>query len=97
MKIKIIGIRGYNYTDKKTGDQKQGAILRVVSDQPYDQNDNNGNFEYGCRCDNNIYLPRNYWNMIPVISQNLGHVFRLVKEKQLGDKFDTVTELELLE
>lgn len=48
MKVKLIGIRGYNYTDKKTGEQKQGAVLRVCSAVPYEDNDYNGNFEYGC-------------------------------------------------
>lgn len=96
MKVKLIGIRGYNYTDKKTGEQKQGAVLRVCSAVPYEDNDYNGNFEYGCRCDS-IYLPRAYFDRIPDLMSNIGKVYHLVKEKQLGDSYETLTELELIE
>lgn len=99
MKVKILGIRGYNFKDKTTGEMRQGATLRVVSALPYNDNDNNGNFEYGCRCENKISLPRQFWNLIPELTQAIGtdHVYRLVKEKQIGDSFETLTELELLE
>lgn len=96
MKVKLIGIRGYDYVDKKTGERKQGAVLRVCSAVPYEVNDYNGNFEYGCRCDN-IYLPRSYYDQISDLIANMGKVYHLVKEKQLGDSYESLTELELLE
>lgn len=95
MKVRLIGLRGYNYT--KDGEQKQGVLLRLTSLTPKEKNDGNGNFEYGLRCQNDFYLPKAYYDMLGELIERRGQPIEIITEKQLGDQYETVSAINFLE
>lgn len=94
MKVKLIGIKGYDYLNK-TGERKKGLCLVVESLDSLCNDDNKGNFVYGFITDT-IFVPRTVSIDKDKLIEALGQQVELVYERGLGDRYERLTEVKLL-
>lgn len=94
MKVKLLGIKGYNYT--KDGVQKTGITLAVQSTELLAEDDGNGNFSFGYWVDT-VFLPRLLTTKISAsdLQQYLGRDIELIYEKRLGDRYERLTDIKI--
>lgn len=96
MRVKLLGFKGYDYL--KNGERKVGISLYVQTSELFAEDDQKGNFEYGYRVDS-IFLPRAlYGKASPAdLQQYLGREIDLIYEKRLGDRYERLTDIILVE
>ncbi|MBQ8551660.1 MAG: hypothetical protein IJ428_02470 [Clostridia bacterium] len=94
MKVKVLCAKGYNY--EKNGVQKQGMTLDVCSATQENDSDGRGNFTCGYPAEN-IYIPRS----LPIEANDLinlvGKEVELVYERKLGQKFEQLVDIKVLD
>ena len=94
MKVKVLCAKGYNY--EKNGVQKQGMTLDVCSATQENDSDGRGNLTCGYPAEN-IYIPRS----LPIEANDLinlvGKEVELVYERKLGQKFEQLVDIKVLD
>ena len=93
MKVLVLAATGYNYV--KDGERKTGMSLHVCNPAPLNESDGNGNFKVGQICDS-VFIPRTFTLDANDLVNLVGKEVELVYERQLGSKFDRLTDIKLL-
>lgn len=95
MKAKIVAYYGYNYTDKNTGELKEGRSIDVIMTREFKQDDNKGNFSYGCNTQNNIRLSSEVMGQLTHLDlvSLIGQEVELVYEKAPGSRYESLVEI----
>lgn len=91
MKVKIIGIKGYNYTDKQ-GIAKSGMSVMAESTVMSDDDDGKGNFKRGYVVEEK-FIPRSLMLTQADLEEHLGKVVDLIYTKELGDRYERLTAI----
>lgn len=93
MKVKVIGLEGYNYM--KDGKQKAGKLLTVCNIDHLQEDDKNGNYKFGVMADK-VFIP-NSLNLTQYdLIEFLGHNVDLVYERELGSRFERLVDIKIL-
>lgn len=92
MRVKIEGIRGYDY--EKSGIRKKGVMLEVRGTELYAQDDGKGNFKYGYLVEE-VFLPRALAETTSAsdLQQFIGREVDLNYAKNLGDRYERLVDI----
>lgn len=93
MKVLVLAVTGYNFV--KDGNRKQGMSLHVCVTQDLNESDGQGNFKFGRICDS-VFVPRTFPLDANDLINLVGKEVELVYERQLGSKFDRLTDIKIL-
>ena len=94
MKVHVLCANGYNYK-AKDGTQKQGMTLMVCAAEDQTDSDGNGNFTVGRPIDN-IFIPRTLRFEANDLINFVGKDVDLKYERKLGQRFETLVDIEVL-
>lgn len=94
MKVKIEGIRGYDY--EKNGTRKKGIMLEVRGTELYAEDDGKGNFKYGYLVEE-VFLPRSLAETTSAsdLQQFIGREVDLNYAKNLGDRYERLVNISM--
>ena len=93
MKVKVLAAKGYHYT--KDGNEKQGMTIDVCSIDQLNESDGKGNFTVGHPSEN-IFIPRTCRLEPNDIVNLVGKDVELKYERKLGQRFETLVDIEVL-
>lgn len=94
MKVHVLCANGYNYK-AKDGTQKQGMTLMVCAAEDQNDSDGNGNFTVGRPIDS-IFIPRTSPFDANDLINFVGKDVDLKYERKLGQRFETLVDIEVL-
>lgn len=94
MKVKVLCAKGYNYTSKD-GVHKQGMTLDVCSVDEVKESDGNGNFKVGLITEN-VFIPRTFPMDANDLINLVGKDVDLKYERKLGQRFESLVDIEVL-
>lgn len=93
MKVKIIGLEGYNYM--KDGKQKVGQLFTVCNIDHLEEDDHNGNYKFGVMADK-VFVPialnLSQYELLEYLGRNVDLVF----ERALGSRFERLVDIKIL-
>lgn len=93
MKVKVIGIQGYSY-DTRAGEHKDGVTLNCLSSDPYNEDDYRGNFRVGYAMES-VFVGKQLRDKYSLgyLGELVGKYAELVYERQIGQRYETLVEI----
>ncbi len=92
MKVKVLNFKSYCYTDKKTGELKQGRTLGVMSLEVMKESDGKGNARIGNMIDN-IFIPLTFPMEDIELAGYVGEDVELVYQRSLGERYERLADI----
>lgn len=96
MKARVISVSGYRYNDKVTGLLKEGMSMTIQNIESVVEDDGRGNFTYGFPVEEvrlSVPFIMSQSELVALIDHNV----EIIKDRRVGARYDTVTEIRLLE